>query len=51
MWTGEVLLNFAEKVNGAPFLEPKKNPMTAAQAKSAVLLKFGCSNALGIKAI
>ncbi len=46
LWTDEVLFDFAQKVNGAPFSEP---PMTAAQAKSAVLLKFGCRNALELR--
>jgi hypothetical protein len=41
----EILLSFAEKVNGGPFLSPKpKKPkaMTMAAAKKAVLSNFGC---------
>ena len=43
--TDEVLLSFAEKINGGPFLSPKaKKPkaMTLAAAKKAVLSNFGC---------
>ena len=41
----EILLSFAEKINGGPFLSPKaKKPkaMTLAAAKKAVLSNFGC---------
>ena len=41
----EILLSFAEKVNGGPFLSPKpKKPkaITMAAAKKAVLANFGC---------
>lgn len=43
--TDEILLSFAEKINGGPFLSPKaKKPkaMTLAAAKKAVLSNFGC---------
>ena len=43
--TEEMLLTFAEKVNGGPFSVPKpKKPkaMTMAAAKKAVLSNFGC---------
>ena len=43
--TEEMLLSFAEKVNGGPFSVPKpKKPkaMTMAAAKKAVLSNFGC---------
>ena len=35
------LMNFAEKINGAPF---KVQPLTMSVAKNAVLGKFGCSS-------
>ena len=41
----EILLSFAEKINGGPFLSPKaKKPkaMTLAAAKKAVLSNFDC---------
>ena len=38
--TDEILLAFAEKVNGGPFPPPK--PMTMATAKKKVLAQFGC---------
>ena len=44
--TNEMLLKFAEKINGAPFTEPKSKkpkPMTMTTAKKAVLAMFGCS--------
>jgi len=43
--TDEMLLSFAEKINGGPFLSPKaKKPkaMTLAAAKKAVLSNFDC---------
>ena len=43
--TVEILLNFAEQINGGPFTEPsatKPKAITMAKMKKAVLAKFGC---------
>ena len=45
----DMLLAFAEKVNGGSFIEAKAKPekakgMTMTAAKKAVLSKFGCKN-------
>ena len=45
----EILLAFAEKINGGSFVEAKPKPkkakgMTMTAAKQAVLSKFGCKN-------
>ena len=48
----EILLSFAEKVNGGAFLSPKpKKPkaMTMAAAKKAVLSNFGCKTVIELR--
>ncbi len=45
--TDEILLVFAEKVNGGPFPPPK--PMTMATAKKKVLAQFGCQTVTELK--
>ena len=45
--TVEMLLNFAEQINGGPFTEPsatKPKAITMAKMKKAVLAKFGCKS-------
>ena len=41
--TDQMLLTFAETVNGGPFKTPKPKPITMKVAKQAVLSEFGCT--------
>ena len=44
----DVLLAFAEKINGGPFAEQKQE-ITRDEAKEAVLKKFDCKNATELR--
>ena len=47
--TDELLLAFAEKINGGPFPPPK--PMSMATAKKKVLSQFGCKTVTELRKI